>query len=129
MVGEAGYDHRLTQAFADTGISFIAKNTNANTITHIVPEKSDRLDECVSLIRQRLPGAAVRIQPIGMVCVIGTNMRIPGLLCRAAQALAAADIYVLGLDQALRQINMQFFVGRDDFGKAIRELHREFVET
>jgi len=87
-----------------------------------------RLDECVELVRQRLPGAQVRTLPVGIVCVIGTNMRIPGLLFRAAKALANAGINVLGLDQALRQVNMQFIVSRDDFGRAIRELHREFVE-
>jgi len=128
MVGKAGYDYHLVKAFADTGISFIAKNTNANTITHMVPEKVKRLDECVELVRQRLPGAQVRTLPVGIVCVIGTNMRIPGLLFRAAKALANAGINVLGLDQALRQVNMQFIVSRDDFGRAIRELHREFVE-
>lgn len=128
MVGKAGYDYRLVQAFADTCISFIAKNTNANTITHMVPEKTKRLDECVELIRERLPGAQVRTLPVGIVCVIGTNMKIPGLLFRAAKALAVADINVLGLDQALRQVNMQFIVSREDFAKAVRELHREFVE-
>ena len=128
MVGRAGYDFRLVQAFADTGISFIAKNTNANTITHMVPERLKRLDECVALIRQRLPGAQVHTYPVGIVCVIGTNMRIPGMLVRAAKALADAGINVLGLDQALRQVNMQFIVSRDDFAKALRELHREFVE-
>ncbi len=129
MVGKAGYDYRLVQAFADTGISFIAKNTNANTITHMVPEKAKRLDECVALIRQRLPGAQVRTQPVGMVCVIGSNMKIPGFLYRAARALAQAGINVLGLDQALRQVSMQFLVSREDFDRALRELHREFVET
>ncbi len=128
MVGKAGYDYRLVQAFADTGISFIAKNTNANTITHLVPEKLKRLEECVALIRERLPGAQVRTLPVGIVCVIGTNMQIPGLLYRAARALAEASINVLGLDQALRQVNMQFIVSREDFGAAIRSLHREFVE-
>jgi aspartate kinase len=128
MVGKAGYDYHLVQAFADTGISFIAKNTNANTITHMVPEKVKRLDECVELIHRRLPSAQVRTVPVGIVCVIGTNMQIPGLLYRAAKALADAGINVLGLDQALRQVNMQFIVSREDYADAIRRLHHEFVE-
>lgn len=129
MVGKAGYDYRLVKAFADTGISFIAKNTNANTITHMVPEKAKRLTECVELIRRSLPGSQVRVESVGMVCVIGSNMKIPGLLYRAAKALANAGINVLGMDQAMRQVNMQFIVARDDFTKALRVLHREFVES
>jgi len=129
MVGKAGYDFGLVKAFADTGISFIAKNTNANTITHMVPEKAKRLNECVELVRRSLPGAQVRVQPVGMVCVIGSNMKIPGLLFRAAKALASAGINVLGMDQAMRQVNMQFIVAREDFSRALRELHREFVES
>ncbi|MBN2451220.1 MAG: aspartate kinase [Lentisphaeria bacterium] len=128
MVGKVGYDHELTKALTDTGISFIAKNTNANTIAHIVPEKSKRLDDCVEIMHQRFPGAQVSVQPVGILSVIGSNMRIPGLLYRAAKALAEAGINVLALDQCLRQVNMQFIIERQDFAGGIRALHREFVE-
>jgi aspartate kinase len=128
MVGQCGYDYRLLKSFVDTGISYIAKNTNANTITHFVPEKSDRLNDCVRLLQERLPGATVNLNPVAIVSVIGSNMKIPGFLYRAAKALAEAGINVLGLDQAMRQVNMQFIVTREDFQKAQLALHREFVE-
>jgi aspartate kinase len=60
--------------------------------------------------------------------VIGTNMRLPGFLSRAANALAEAKINILGLGQAMRQVNMQFVVRREDFKPAQIALHREFVE-
>ena len=37
-------------------------------------------------------------------------------------------INVLALDQTLRQVNIQFVVERDDFEKAQKVLHHEFVE-
>ncbi|HQC54023.1 MAG TPA: ACT domain-containing protein, partial [Lentisphaeria bacterium] len=109
-------------------ISYIAKTTNANTITHFVSQKNRRLDECVDMICQRLPSATVTRTPVGIVSVIGSNMRIPGFLSRAATALRDADINVLALCQATRQVNMQFVIARENFEKAQRVLHAAFVE-
>ena len=65
---------------------------------------------------------------VGIVSVIGTNMRIPGFLSRASSALFSAGINVLALDQTLRQVNIQFVVDRADFETAQKVLHHEFVE-
>ena len=128
MVGESGYDYRLSKHLADFGVNYIAKTTNANTITHFVPEKSKHLSECVESIRQAFPNADVRTFKLGIVSVIGTNMRIPGFLARSASALFNAGINVIGLDQTLRQVNIQFMVDREDFEKSQKVLHHEFVE-
>ena len=128
MVGEDGYDYRLTRHLADSHINYIAKTTNANTITHFVPEKAKQLDPCIESIRRDFPNAEVRTVKVGIVSVIGTNMRIPGFLARAAKALFDAEINVLALDQTLRQVNIQFVVERDAFKDAQVVLHREFVE-
>ncbi len=128
MVGEIGYDYKLCRCLADFGISYIAKNTNANTITNYVPQKAKYLDECKAALRREFPHATVSTQPVAIVSVIGTNMKIPGFLARASKALYEADINVLALDQVMRQVNIQFIVSRDDFKKAQIALHREFVE-
>lgn len=128
MVSRVGYDHSLLQSFVDTDISYIAKNTNANTITHFVPQKNRRLDECVGLIMQRLPTASVRRFPVALVSVIGSNMSIPGFLSKAAEALRSANINVLALSQSTRQVNMQFVLERKDFEIAQQVLHKAFVE-
>ncbi|MBT3375989.1 MAG: aspartate kinase [Lentisphaerae bacterium] len=129
MVGECGYDYRLLKSFLDAGISYIAKNTNANTITHFVPKKAKKIQACIADLQERLPGAQVKLAEVAIVCVIGTNMGLPGFLSRAARALAEAEINVLGLDQAMRQVNMQFIVRLKDFAPAQLALHREFVEN
>ena len=128
MVGESGYDYRLSKHLADFGVNYIAKTTNANTITHFVPEKTKQLAECVESIRQAFPNADVRTFKLGIVSVIGTNMRIPGFLARSASALFDAGINVIGLDQTPRQVNIQFMVDREDFEKSQKVLHHEFVE-
>ena len=129
MVGGVGYDHRLTEFLARDGINYIAKNTNANTITHYIPQKSKNIEACMAEMRKAFVHATVTGTPVAVVSVIGTNMKIPGFLAKAAKALYEADINVLALDQVMRQVNIQFIVSRDDFKKAQIVLHREFVEN
>ena len=128
MVGEAGYDYRLTRHLSDFGINYIAKTTNANTITHFVPKKSKKLAQCIEAMKKDFATAEIKTVELGIVSVIGTNMRIPGFLARAAKALYEAEINVLGLDQTLRQVNIQFMVASECFEKALKALHHEFVE-
>jgi len=128
MVGECGYDLKLLGAFSKAKISYIAKNTNANTISHFVSAKS-KIDKCIEYIAKALPTAQVTTQKVAIVSVLGSNMKIPGFLSRAANALAEADINVLALDQCMRQVNMQFIVEHDDFDAAQLALHKEFVDT
>ena len=129
MVGGVGYDHRLTEFLARNGINYIAKNTNANTITHYIPQKSKNIEACMAEMRKAFVHATVTGTPVAVVSVIGTNMKIPGFLVKAAKAPYEADINVLALDQVMRQVNIQFIVSRDDFKKAQIVLHREFVEN
>ena len=128
MVGAAGYDYRVLKAFDARKISYIAKNTNANTITHYVSERSKGLKECIEQIRQEFPRAEISCREVAIIGVIGSNMKLPGFLSRAAKALAEADINILALDQCMRQVNMQFIIDRKDFEKAHIALHHELVE-
>lgn len=129
MVGQSGYDYKLLENFSTYGISYIAKNTNANTINHYIPEKSNGIDECMNAIKEALPSAMIQTQKVAVVSVIGSNMKIPGFLSRAAKALAGAEINILALDQCMRQVNMQFIIERDKFDAAQIALHKEFVEN
>lgn len=129
MVGQSGYDFHLLKHFADFGISYIAKNTNANTITHYVPEKTPKLSECIGSIKQAFPEAEVKTRRVSIISVIGSNMKIPGFLSKAAKALADTEINILALDQCMRQVNMQFIVERKNFKSAQVALHQKLVES
>jgi aspartate kinase len=65
----------------------------------------------------------VTATPSAIVCVIGTNIAFPGVLARAAQALAKNNINVNAVSQWLRQTSMQFVIRRDDYKKAIVALN------
>ncbi len=128
MVGQSGYDFKLVESLAKYKISYIAKNTNANTITHYVSRKSKDLSLCIENIASHFPGATITSKDVAIVSVIGSNMKIPGFLARAASALARADINILALDQCMRQVNMQFIIDLNHYEDAQRVLHKEFVE-
>ncbi len=127
MVGSIGYDYKILKIFKNFNISYIAKNTNANTITHFISEKTDNLNGLKEALSKEFKGAKLGIDKIAIVEVIGSNMKIPGFLSRASKALAESKINILGLDQCMRQVNIQFIVNRKDFEKAQLVLHQEFV--
>ena len=128
MVGQSGYDYKLLSYLAKYNISYVAKNTNANTITHYVPKEAERLEECIQDLRQAFPTAEIRECDVAIVCAIGSNMKVPGFLAKAANALSGAGINILALDQCMRQVNMQFIVRKEDFEEAIKALHEGLVE-
>jgi aspartate kinase len=128
MVGQSGYDFKLVESLAKFKISYIAKNTNANTITHYVSKKAKDLTACIDNITSRFPGATITSRDVAIVSVIGSNMKIPGFLSRAAGVLARANINILALDQCMRQVNMQFIIDQANFNEAQQVLHKEFVE-
>ena len=54
MVGASGYDYKVLESFARNNISYIAKNTNANTITHYVSEKSRNVAKCIETLEKEI---------------------------------------------------------------------------
>lgn len=128
MVGSSGYDYRLLEYFCEKNVSYIAKSTNANTITHIIPEKTNDIDSIVAALRKRFPEARVSSKPVAIVSVIGSNMKEPGFLGKAADALCNAKINVLATEQTMQEVNMQFVIERKDFDSAQFALHKAFIE-
>ena len=63
------------------------------------------------------------IKPSAVVCAIGSNISIPGVLARATKALADAEVNVNCVSQTLRQVNIQFIVEREDYKRSIVALN------
>lgn len=120
MVGEVGFDLRIMELFSRHRISYIAKVTNANTIDMIISEK-----DCSPRLVAELSDTFEQVNTslVAIVCAIGSNIAQPGILARAAKALADDKINILAVSQTSRQTNMQFIVKRDQFAQAQRALH------
>jgi aspartate kinase len=121
MVGTVGFDLGVMQILANHRISYIVKATNANSISHIIWEKA-ATPALLEELRARYD--TVTVIPAAVVCVIGSNLAIPGVLARAARVLADNKINVICISQSLRQINMQFVIDRADYKKAIVALNQ-----
>ncbi|MFL5272590.1 MAG: aspartate kinase [Anaeromyxobacteraceae bacterium] len=120
MVGTVGFDLGVMEIFRKHGVSYILKATNANSITHVVWDKS-----ITSAFIEELANRyeVVTATPSAIVCVIGTNIAFPGVLARAAQALAESKINVNAVSQSLRQTSMQFVIDREAYKRAVIALN------
>lgn len=120
MVGEVGFDLSIMQIFDKFGVSYISKMTNANTIDLIIAEK-DCTPHFLAALNEVMEKVSTR--PVAIVCAIGSNIAQPGIMARAAQALAGKSINIIAVSQTNRQTNMQFIVERDQFAVAQIALH------
>ncbi|MDR1172207.1 MAG: aspartate kinase [Bacteroidales bacterium] len=120
MVGEVGFDMKIMEIFAQHEISYILKSTNANCITMVVWD-SPAAETLAAELSSRYE--EVRVEPVAMVCCMGTNIAIPGMLGRAANALHDRCINIEAFSQSLRQVNMQFVISRERYRDAITALN------
>jgi aspartate kinase len=120
MVGNVGSDMQIMQLFYQHNTSYTFKTTSANSITIVIWEndfKQELIDDLQALFEK------VTYEPVAMVCLLGTNMDQPGLLAKSATALAKSDINIISAGVALRKVNVQFLIARDQFKTAIIALN------
>jgi aspartate kinase len=120
MVGNVGSDMQIMQLFYQHNTSYTFKTTSANSITIVIWEndfKQELIDDLQALFEK------VTYEPVAMVCLLGTNMDQPGLLAKSATALAKSDINIISAGVALRKVNIQFLIAREQFKTAIIALN------
>ena len=121
MVGTVGFDRDVMEIFCKYDVSYILKATNANSIAHLVWDSSVT-PELLADLEGRYQ--IVTVKQSAVVCAIGSNISIPGVLARATKALADAAVNVNCVSQTLRQVNMQFVIERGDYKTAIKALNQ-----
>ena len=120
MVGEVGFDGRIMNYFVKHGVSYILKSTNANSITMVVWD-NDKSKELINVISDIF--YQVSAKPMAIVCVMGTNIALPGFLYKASKALFDRNINIESFAQSLMQVNMQFVIKREHFEEAVIALN------
>jgi aspartate kinase len=127
MIGQSGYDYKLVSCLEKYGISYISKVASANTITHLVNSTEKNLKKCIDEIRATFATAKIDAKEVAIISLVG-NLNTKGILGQGAQAIADQDIKIWTSITPLRQINLQFVVGREDYKKALSALHETFIE-
>ncbi len=121
MVGTVGFDLKIMLVLRSFNISYTYKTTSANSISFVIWEKDFKAQLIVEL---EASFQRVTVEKIAVVCLIGSNIDQPGLLAKAAQSLANKGINIKSAGFALRKVNIQFIIAREDFKDAIKALNR-----
>ncbi|MFO7962651.1 MAG: aspartate kinase [Desulfobacterales bacterium] len=128
MVGRWNHDLEMLKHFSNLKIRYLAKDTNANTLTHYVDEPLSTIQKLADVIQESFPTADIMIKRVSLVSAIGSNMGDSGVFPRAVSALNSAGIPILAVHKCMRDIDIQFVIEEDDFENGVRVLHKILVE-
>lgn len=125
MVGAVGSDYKIMQIFLQHNISYTYKTTSANSISLVIWER-DFNQRFLKDLQNEFE--KITIEKVALVCVLGSNMDQPGLLARSASALTENSISIKSAGFALRKVNIQFLVAREDFRTAVIALNSAMTQ-
>lgn len=130
MVGDIGlYDREILAVLRRFKVQVIAKDINANTITHYLNTNLKTIRRVRHVLEEMYPDAEFNQQKSAIVSAIGSDMQVPGILAKAVMGLAEQGINVQAMHQSMRQVDMQFIIDEDDYELAVSSLHRCLVEV
>ncbi|MDY0044915.1 MAG: aspartate kinase, partial [Syntrophales bacterium] len=128
MVGRYTHDQEMLKHLSKFKIRYLAKDTNANTLTHYVAEPLTIIKKLADCIQESFPSADIMIKKVALVSAIGSNMTDPDVLFRAVNTLTHENIKILAVHKCMRDTDIQFVVEEDDFEKSVCALHKELIE-
>ena len=121
MVGAVGSDFKIMGIFFKYDISYTFKSTSANSISIVIWER-DFNKKFIGELEETFE--KVTFENVAIVCLLGSNMDEPGLLAKSAAALTKSNINIKSAGFALRKVNIQFIIARDNFRSAVIALHQ-----
>ena len=126
MVGSVGSDLQIMQVFFNHGISYTFKATSANSISIVIWER-DFDKKLVSDLEYLFE--KITVEKVALVCLLGSNMDQPGLLAKSSNALTKSGVNIKSVSFALRKVNIQYLVAREDFKTAIIALNKANITS
>jgi len=126
MVGSVGSDLHIMQTFFKHNVSYTFKATSANSISIVIWEQ-DFNKKLISDLEDDFE--KITVEKVAMVCLLGSNMDEPGLLGKSALALTESGINIKSAGFALRKVNIQFLIAREDFKTAIIALNKAMSQV
>ncbi|ADZ90333.1 aspartate kinase [Marinomonas mediterranea] len=123
------FDTAIMKVLRQLNAHIIAKDINANTITHYLGVNLKNLKRIMAILQSQFSDAEISQRKVAIVSAIGSDMKTTGMLAKAVKAIAEQEINVIAMHQSMRQVDMQFVVDESDFEVAIKALHKELVEV
>jgi aspartate kinase len=128
MVGDPSYSQRMNDLVLESGVRVLTKDFNANTVTFYLKGNKRRINRLMERVQQAYQQADIRVEKLAMVSAIGSDMKITGLLQKAAGALSDAGVNIRSVHQAMRQVDIMFLVSDNDYASAVKALHSKLIE-
>lgn len=130
MVGDFySYETSISAICKRFKASVVTKDVNANTLTYYLVASIKSMKRIESALRETYPESEICTRKVALVSAIGSDMQVPGILAKTVRALADAGISILAVHQSMRQVDMQFIVGDDDYDLAVQSLHKCLIEV
>ncbi len=130
MVGQIDlYDREILAAIRRFKVQIVAKDINANTITHYLATNLKTVKRLRTVLEDVYPDAEFDQRKCAIVSAVGSDMQITGMLAKAVSALAEQEINVQAMHQSMRQVDMQFVIDEQDYEPAVKSLHSCLVEV
>lgn len=128
MVGAKGYDAAILDALTRHDIWIVSKTSNANCITHWLDGSLKSIRRAERDLAKRFPTAEITTRNLALVSVIGSDLSSLGVMRRALNALDAADIHPIAMQQGTRRVEMQVMVDKSRMAQTIKVLHKALIE-
>ncbi|WDI30273.1 aspartate kinase [Hyphococcus flavus] len=129
MVGVKGYDTAILSALERHRVSIVSKSSNANSITHYLYGSLKAARRVSADLEEKFPSASITVRKVAVLSVIGSDLNRSGLTSTAVSALAKEGIELLGMQQPMRHVDIQFVIDAEDYDKGVAVLHRVLVEN
>lgn len=122
------FDREILSILRRFRAHIIAKDINANTITHYISTNLKTVKRIIRVLQELYPDAEIDQQRVCIVSAIGSDMQVNGILAKAVTALADSEISVHAIHQSMRQVDMQFIIDEKNYELAVKSLHSCLVE-
>ncbi|MGF1724336.1 aspartate kinase [Photobacterium nomapromontoriensis] len=130
MVGQVdNVSYDLMQIIADTRVSLVGKEMNANSITYYLGGSTDSLNKVLYKAEKLYPAASIKGRMVALISAIGSQIDTNKTLAKGVLALMNNDVTPVALHSSMRNVNVQFVVNDKEYEQAICALHQEFFEA
>jgi aspartate kinase len=127
MLDQRGHQAEIQRLLDEHRIGIVARESNANTITHYLACEAGLIDRLRVALEERFADAVVTVRRVSVVAAIGSDLEVPGLLAQCVGALAEAHIPILAIHQSIRAVDIKFVVDDEHYEAAIVRLHERVI--
>ncbi len=134
MIGVPGVAAKVFKSLGDHNINvyMISQGSSEANISFVIPEKDTEKSE--KALREAFPTKELvrdisHIKGVNIISVVGKGMKgAVGTAARLFTAIANDNVNILMISQGSSEVSISFVVSKEDGHKAIRAIHKAYLE-